>query len=414
MHRHLAHEGPGTTSRIERDAPAQARAMPQRHPSMTVSARTLKRFTLSIVFAAVTLTDAAAQQANGGNDFFHSWFRDPTLNADTMPRPQWGTVATTPVPATRSRSAETVARPAPATAARAPATATPGGPIDITRRQSAPNPQQATSQAAAPAATGPSADRQYVDGIYLLNTDYWLGYPKHVYKLVTAPARFDTKDWMITGGLLAGAGLLVALDEDIQSFWQDNIAGGGAGDFVGAFEPLGRTWYAVAGGAGVYVAAEAAEQLGGWNLRREKAAGLLTIESVLISQAITSGIKELSGRSRPNATDDAFLFEGPGNGNSFPSGHATVAFAVATTISNVYGEDYAWVPWIAYPVATATALARVEDNKHWASDVFVGGLIGYAVAKTVTLYNPFLKENKLAIRPLRDGSAQGAALVVGF
>ena len=255
---------------------------------------------------------------------------------------------------------------------------------------------------------------EYVDGIYVLNTNYWLGYPKHVYKLVTAPARFDGKDWLIAGGLLAGAGALFALDEDIKSFWQDNIAGGTSNDIFDVFRQFGETVPVLAGSAGVYVAAEAAEQLGGWNLKREKAAGLLTLESVLISQGITTGIKELSGRTRPNKTDDAFLFDGPGNGQSFPSGHATVAFAVATTLSNVYGDDYAWVPWVAYPIATGTALSRINDNKHWASDVFVGALVGYAVAKTVTLYNPFLAENKMAIRPLRDGLAQGASLVVGF
>lgn len=377
------------------------------------NARHLSRVACGILLGFVVATDAAAQQAGSSNAFFHSWFRDPTLNADAMPRPQWGAVATTTEPVTRSRAADSVAAPATAArtitpqASRAPAQ--PAQPLDITRRQ----PWPPAAQAAAPAvAEKPAA--KYVDGIYVLNTNYWLGYPKHVYKLVTAPARFDGKDWLITGGLLAGAGALFALDGDIKSFWQDNIAGGTSNDIFDVFRQFGETLPVLAGSAGVYVAAETAEQLGGWNLKREKAAGLLTLESVLISQGITTGIKELSGRTRPNKTDDAFLFDGPGGGNSFPSGHATVAFAVATTLSNVYGDDYAWVPWVAYPVATVTALSRINDNKHWASDVFVGALIGYAVAKTVTLYNPFLEENKIAIRPLRDGLAQGASLVVGF
>jgi PAP2 superfamily len=391
--------------------------------------RHLSWITCGIVLGFVAATDAAAQQAGGSNEFFHSWFRDPTLNADAMPRPQWGDVATTTAPVTRSRAADSLAAPPIARAAFQPVVATaattsatrtitpPAGgapaqstqPLDITRRQ----PWPPAAQAAMPAAAGKPADR-YVDGIYILNTDYWLGYPKHVYKLVTAPARFDGKDWLIAGGLLAGAGALFALDGDIKSFWQDNIAGGTTNDIFDVFRQFGETLPVLAGSAGVYAVAETAEQLGGWNLKREKAAGLLTLESVLISQGITTGIKELSGRARPNDTGDSFLFGGPGGGQSFPSGHATVAFAVATTLSNVYGDDYAWVPWVAYPVATATALSRINDNKHWASDVFVGALIGYAVAKTVTLYNPFLAENKIAIRPLRDGLAQGASLVVGF
>jgi membrane-associated phospholipid phosphatase len=390
-------------------------------------ARHLSRLACAFLLGLAAATDASAQQAD--SEFFHSWFRDPTLDAAAMPRPQWGSVATTTEPATRSRAADRLAAPA-VTQASVPSATTPTPPpttartitppaagagaratqpLDIKRRQ----PWPPAAQAAAPGMAEKPAPT-YVDGIYLLNKDYWLGYPKHVYKLVTAPARFDGKDWLIAGGLLAGAGALFALDEDIRSFWQDHIHGGTGSDILGGFRPLGETWYAVAGGAGVYAVAETAEQLGGYNLKREKAAGLLTVESVLISQAFTTGIKELSGRTRPNGTDNAFLFEGPGNGQSFPSGHATVAFAVATTLSNVYGDEYGWVPWVAYPVATATALSRIDDDKHWASDVFVGALIGYAVAKTVTLYNPFLTENKIAIRPLRDGLAQGAALVVGF
>lgn len=381
--------------------------------------RHLARLACGLLLGCLAATDAVAQQAGSSDQFFHSWFRDPTLNAGGMPQPRWGSVATTTEPSTRSRAADSMAASpvAPPTTARTitpPASSPPARtapPLDITRRQ--PLPPTPATQAAAPAMAG-KPEATYVDGIYVLNADYWLGYPRHVYKLVTAPARFDGKDWLITGGLLAGAGALFALDEDIKSFWQDNIAGGTANDISNVFRQFGETLPVVAGSAGVYAVAETAEQLGGWNLKREKAAGLLTLESVLISQGITTGIKELSGRTRPNKTGDAFLFEGPGGGNSFPSGHATVAFAVATTLSNVYGDDYAWVPWVAYPVATGTALSRINDNKHWASDVFVGALVGYAVAKTVTLYNPFLKENKIAIRPLRDGLAQGASLVVGF
>lgn len=68
-------------------------------------------------------------------------------------------------------------------------------------------------------------------------------------------------------------------------------------------------------------------------------------------------------RQRPDNSDN----------DSFPSGHASVAFASATTIHLRYGWQYG-LP--AYAVATLTATARVEADKHHWSDVIAGAAIG--------------------------------------
>lgn len=272
------------------------------------------------------------------------------------------------------------------------------------------------SRQVAPAGGARKAAGGYKDGWYVIEKDYWLNYPLTLWRMATAPTRFDTKDWLITAGVVGATGIFLALDEEIQSFWQDNITGSTSEDVFDVLNVFGDTKYVVGGAIGLYAVAEALDQTGVMNARRAKATGLLTAQSVLIAQGITGSIKWLAGRDRPNETDSRFDFKGPGNGDNkaFPSGHATVAFALATTVSELYGPEYRWVPWIVYPLATGTALSRVDRNKHWASDVFLGGVIGYAVAKTVTHYNPFLEKHDISFRQLDSVDGPGLLAVRTF
>lgn len=83
------------------------------------------------------------------------------------------------------------------------------------------------------------------------------------------------------------------------------------------------------------------------------------------------------------------MWDGPGfstSNLSFPSGHASSAFAIATVIALEYG-DRAFVPPLAYGIATLAAFSRVNDNAHWASDVFFGAIVGYLTAKAIIALN---------------------------
>jgi PAP2 superfamily len=68
--------------------------------------------------------------------------------------------------------------------------------------------------------------------------------------------------------------------------------------------------------------------------------------------------------------------------SSFPSGHTTVAFALATAVADQTHDG--WSDYVLYGAATLTALSRINDNNHWASDVLVGGVVGYLSARCVT------------------------------
>lgn len=107
--------------------------------------------------------------------------------------------------------------------------------------------------------------------------------------------------------------------------------------------------------------------------------------AVLVSGACALAVKMAVGRARPsdapNDSDDFAPFRGD---QSFPSGHATVAFAFAYAVDH---ETRArWVPWVVYPLATAVAWSRVHENHHWTSDVVAGAMFGMWTAdKTLKL-----------------------------
>ncbi len=106
--------------------------------------------------------------------------------------------------------------------------------------------------------------------------------------------------------------------------------------------------------------------------------GRISYESILLSGVITTSIKMIVGRARPynnlgtrhfkmfNVKVDKFM--------SFPSGHTTVAFALATVFADRAGSVWAYP--VFYTLALSTAYARIYKDKHWLSDVVGGAAIG--------------------------------------
>jgi hypothetical protein len=78
---------------------------------------------------------------------------------------------------------------------------------------------------------------------------------------------------------------------------------------------------------------------------------------------------------------NAFQFKPFSNNQSFPSGHSSQAFAVATAIAENY--PVWWVQTLCYGGAGLVGYARIEQNAHYASDVVAGALLGWAVAHAV-------------------------------
>jgi len=95
---------------------------------------------------------------------------------------------------------------------------------------------------------------------------------------------------------------------------------------------------------------------------------------------------------------------------SFPSGHAAAAFAVATVIADESEE--AAVDLLAYGLALLVGVARVYQDKHWTSDVFVGSALGYFVAKRICSLNR--RREGAAVHVSFQVSPRHQALTLGF
>lgn len=92
-------------------------------------------------------------------------------------------------------------------------------------------------------------------------------------------------------------------------------------------------------------------------------------KGLLLDGAIVYALKVGIDRTRPN-----------GHGLSFPSGHTSSAFTIAPILTNRFGWKVG-VP--AYGIAALTALGRVEDRKHFPSDVVAGATIGVIVGESI-------------------------------
>lgn len=145
-------------------------------------------------------------------------------------------------------------------------------------------------------------------------------------------------------------------------------------------------------------------------------------EAVLFGSGITWVLKGLTGRARPFATADTTAHDfkfGGGFGNaarqSFPSGHATAAFAAAAAVTSEAERGWPGHFWLVAPVmyggASLVGLSRMYHDKHWASDVVLGAAVGTFSGLKVVRYahahpKNFLDRAILRIRafPLPDGS----------
>jgi membrane-associated phospholipid phosphatase len=130
---------------------------------------------------------------------------------------------------------------------------------------------------------------------------------------------------------------------------------------------------------------------------RMQIAGFSAAQATLISIGLTSILKGATGRISPGivdvldhsrsadtvdySRDFAWGFGKRGFIAGFPSAHTTIAFATAAVLSEIY-HDSLLIKIASYSYAIFIGTG-VSLSVHWASEVFAGALVGYAVGKTV-------------------------------
>jgi hypothetical protein len=213
---------------------------------------------------------------------------------------------------------------------------------------------------------------------------------------ITAPFKFNKKQWLITG---AAAGLTVALlhfDNHIDKWATVQKQ---QHEWVNKSSPVitmfGSTYGTSSVAAFGLVSALFGKQKG-------VQTSLLATQALITSGAWVQIIKHLTGREDPSASyiyskkaggkwwgpfaqydQDIPIFKSVSSFDAFPSGHTAAAFSIATVFATQYSNTKI-VPVLSYSLATLVGISRLTEHAHWASDVFVGGLIGYACGKEVT------------------------------
>lgn len=112
---------------------------------------------------------------------------------------------------------------------------------------------------------------------------------------------------------------------------------------------------------------------------------LRTADALISSTLIAEALKQVVHKKWPDGIDY----------KSFPSGHATVAFTVATMQANTHpGQAIFW-----YAGASAIAASRVKLRRHDTIDVLAGAALGYAMARLELSQNrglllrPFIRQS---------------------
>jgi len=119
---------------------------------------------------------------------------------------------------------------------------------------------------------------------------------------------------------------------------------------------------------------------------------LLAAEAFADGFALDLAFKGITGRKQPlqyigNGPYAGSFFNGdhnPVHSGGFYSVHAMSAFSVATVIAHRY-RNHRWVPIVAYGVAGAISFSRITSSNHFPSDVFLGGALGFAIARYTVL-----------------------------
>ena len=194
-------------------------------------------------------------------------------------------------------------------------------------------------------------------------SDFW--------NISISPIHWRTRQWLLFLGVAGTTtGLIYLADEDVREAALDNGHFQRFGDDI-QFLGRGPALIAVTGGFLV----------SGMIFRdKELQTAKMLIEASVISQGYSIFLKRAIGRKRPGPFGPRY-FKPWSNEFSLPSGEVTNAFTVAAVVSEQYPN---WpVRLFSYGLAASIAAGRIATDDHWASDVFVGAVLGTFVGRSV-------------------------------
>ncbi|HYK41975.1 MAG TPA: phosphatase PAP2 family protein [Thermoanaerobaculia bacterium] len=222
--------------------------------------------------------------------------------------------------------------------------------------------------------------------------------------LFTAPIRWKKNDWWTAGAVGAGIVGVMAFDERLAGEIQERRSP--------ATDRLSR-WTTNLGTTDAFVISGALVA-GGVVFKDSNVTsmGREALEASVFTGLMSTVAKRAFGRKRPIDANDQTAFELGSSNQSFPSGHTTEAFTLASVIA---ARSSGWVvPSLAYTAACLVAYDRLNDRQHFPSDVVAGAALGVAVGRFVVHRHQPQEASPhrvdLQVVPIRNG----ASLVARF
>ena len=121
---------------------------------------------------------------------------------------------------------------------------------------------------------------------------------------------------------------------------------------------------------------------------------MVIMATVLARFVIAEPLRFFLDRTRPfEVIEGARQIIAHSGGHAFPSGHASAAFAIASSL----GYFIPQARWFLLSIAILNAISRVAGGVHWPSDVIAGAAIGILSAFIEAWANKFLWFSKKSI-----------------
>jgi len=107
--------------------------------------------------------------------------------------------------------------------------------------------------------------------------------------------------------------------------------------------------------------------------------GRLALRTIADTELVANVLKLATQRPRP--TEDSGRGRFGRGGHGFPSGHSMKSWALAALLTREFPSRR--VGLLSYSIATGISLARLFGRRHFASDAFVGAVVGWFIGKYI-------------------------------
>jgi membrane-associated phospholipid phosphatase len=209
----------------------------------------------------------------------------------------------------------------------------------------------------------------------------------------TAPLRWETTDWIYFAGSVASIGIAHHYDTDVRSHF---VANDPALATIGDSHSLEDAVPAAVAFFGTWAVAAISDDSQG---RHETWA---MAEATALSATTGLLMKFAAGRERPYDTDDPNSWRA--GGDSFPSLHATAAFAIGTVFAESGSNEYRWIRrTLGYGIGVATSYQRLKHNQHWLSDTVAGAALGISSAHFAMNRRGRDQSARISVAPMDGG-----------